>query len=266
MATVAQEAQLEAAINRGDVDSIVALVEATPELSSGLDAQRLINRIVLPRERARLNAELARVGRATERSLEANKARNADLMARLGYANSGVGRGMEQVLSTAAARKLAGQRAQTAAEFQRRVNNPARFADLQRIADATAYGYNKRATEGSAVTTGLGSGLSIVGTALSSNPITAGIGAGLVAGGAATTAGGQLAAAADRQAGIDSSRALRQGAQGANVPDWGAGYAAPASAGADVMAQGAAEELQDWGLAEEDERLRGRQGGFYYGS
>ena len=129
MATVAQEAQLEAAINRGDVDSIVALVEATPELSSGLDAQRLINRIVLPRE-------LARVGRATERSLEANKARNADLMARLGYANSGVGRGMEQVLSTAAARKLAGQRAQTAAEFQRRVNNPARFADLQRIADA----------------------------------------------------------------------------------------------------------------------------------
>ena len=167
--------QINEFMRRGDADGMAAILREKPELVrfvSGRDLQRFL---VDRPEMQDFMQEISTVNRAVDSNVASGTVRNTDLMAGLGF-NQALAPRFQQQSRAQAELEGAKSRAQTAAAFEQRRNNPTRSAPVQQVLGAAAEGYEKKSDIGATAAGATGLGLGVAGAiaAILAAPLTGG--------------------------------------------------------------------------------------------
>ena len=176
MATQEQDLiRMNEAMRRGDADAVAAILRERPSLVSLVSGRDLQRYLVDRPEMRDFRQEISTVNRATQSEAEAGTARNQDLMARLGV-NPVLDPRFLQQSRAQAELEGANARAQTAADFQQRRNNPTRNAPVQQVLGAATEGFQRQSDVGAtaAGATGVGLGIAAAIAGILGAPVTGG--------------------------------------------------------------------------------------------
>ena len=244
------EQEYERILREGSIDDLIAAAERDPDLARAINQQDVYDRFIAPRERADFARALSRLSASQRAQTRSSTARNTDLARRMGF-GGGLGSGLQTALTSSTAAEFAEQRRNLAAEHQRRLNSPARFAPLHQIAEASARGQMERGREQADAAKGVGAAGQILGGILDFiNPIAGGFTRGATQLYALPQ---QAAADVNIQAGADIGRNLGTAARGVQGVKYQDMLTGSAGGGLDLRASGAGQPRTRFGVEEDEE-------------